>query len=196
MIFAKWFFPEAVFRINSHVRILFLTFDDGPDPEVTPVVINILSKYNVKAVFFCKGTNAEKYPGIVNTLKNNGHIIGNHGYQHLKGWATNSEQYVNNVIRAEQFSSDLLFRPPYGRITFKQYRLLKRKYKIIFWDLMPFDFDPNIKASECFRILKHNLRPGSVIVLHDNNRSSVVEYLDDFINYSINSGYKFELLPF
>lgn len=188
-------YPEAVFRITTTAKELCLTFDDGPHPETTPEILDILESYILKAAFFCNGREAEKYPGLVDLIVSKGHVIGNHGYDHLSGWKTNVRDYIENARRAEKFTSSTLFRPPYGRIRQSQYRELKKKYRIVFWDLMPYDFDEKIGGKRAFYILKEKIRPGSIIVLHDKATSSCFSFLADFIKYAEKNGYKFVTTP-
>lgn len=188
-------YPEAVFRITTTAKELCLTFDDGPHPETTPEILDILESYILKAAFFCNGREAEKYPGLVDLIVSKGHVIGNHGYDHLSGWKTNVRDYIENALRAEKFTSSTLFRPPYGRIRQSQYRELKKKYRIVFWDLMPYDFDEKIGGKRAFYILKEKIRPGSIIVLHDRATSSCFSFLADFIKYAEKNGYKFVTTP-
>lgn len=171
-----------------------LTFDDGPDPDSTIRILNILEKHKIKAIFFCKGKAAEKYPEIVDRIRSAGHIVGNHGYEHLNGWRCTTEKYLKNAESAVPFTSDLLFRPPYGRMRLGQYSRLKASFKIMFWDIMPYDFDESFGAENSLRILKKKIRPGSVIVLHDTPRSFVPSILNDFIIHTYAKGYKF-ILP-
>ena len=123
---AGWIYPEALFRIKTTEKLLYLTFDDGPDPESTPVLLEILEKHNIKVIFFCNGRAAEKYPELIGQIKSQGHLIGNHGYNHLDGWRTSTEKYIADVENAAGFTSSDLFRPPYGRLSLGQYRKLKR----------------------------------------------------------------------
>lgn len=184
-------YPEAVFRIKTTGKQLCLTFDDGPDPGSTPVILDILKNYNVKAIFFCNGMKAEKYPDLVRRLKEEGHNTGNHGYDHLDGWKTPLNDYISNAEKTATLTSDYLFRPPYGRLTLKQYRHLKKSYRIIFWDLMPYDFDPEFGSRMSFSVLRKKLRNGSVVVLHDTPGSTVLEFIEEFINFAKEKGYEF-----
>jgi peptidoglycan/xylan/chitin deacetylase (PgdA/CDA1 family) len=189
--FIRWLYPGALFRINTSEKILCLTFDDGPDPESTPELLDILNNYNIKAIFFCDGNAAEKYPELVQQTVRSGHIIGNHGYSHLSGWKTSAGKYCEDINRASEFTSDKLLRPPYGRIRFNQFRMLRRKFRIIFWDIMPYDFDINFGAGRSLAVLNNKLRPGSVIVLHDTPHSTMKYFIKDFIEISIKKGYRF-----
>ncbi len=188
-------YPEAVFRGTTIAKELCLTFDDGPHPDTTPEILDILESHNLKAAFFCSGREAEKYPGLVNLIVSKGHLIGNHGYYHLSGWKTNVRDYIENAVRAEKFTSSVIFRPPYGHICPAQYRELNKKYRIVFWDLMPYDFDEKISGESVFKILKEKIRPGSIIVLHDKATSSCLSFLDRFIKYAGGSGCKFVMSP-
>jgi peptidoglycan/xylan/chitin deacetylase (PgdA/CDA1 family) len=182
-----------MFRISEGEKTLCLTFDDGPDPDSTLKILNILEKHEVKAVFFCNGRAAEQYPDIVNAIKSEGHIVGNHGYEHINGWKSSVDEYLENVVAAVPFTSDFLFRPPYGKLRLGQYYKLKPSFKIMFWDIMPYDFDESFGAENSLRILKKKIRPGSVIVLHDSPRSFAGAILSDFIIHSHTEGYKFVL---
>lgn len=186
-------YHEAFFRIKTSRKVLFLTFDDGPDPESTPVILDILDKMHVKAVFFCNGNVAEMYPELIEKIRQRGHMTGNHGYYHLNGWKTAYKDYLHNTEKADATTSDKLFRPPYGKITYRQYRDLKKRYKIIFWDLMAYDFDGSFGPDRSAEVLKKKIRPGSIIVLHDSPRSNCRCYLEEFIRDSVNRGYIFNL---
>ena len=191
--FQRILYPNAIFRIKTSEKILFLTFDDGPDPESTPEVLDILNNYNVRAIFFCNGEAAEKYPDLVEKIKETGHLIGNHGYNHLNGWKTSIDKYCDDINRASQFTSGNLFRPPYGRLTINQYRMLRKSFRIILWDIMCYDFDWSFGAERSLHILNNKLRSGSIIVLHDTSSSTCNAFLNEFIEMSISEGYRFEV---
>ncbi len=189
--FACCLYPGAIFRIKTTEKLLCLTFDDGPNPDSTPQLLDILDQHQIKAVFFCDGRAAEKYPDLINQISSKGHIIGNHSYNHLNGWKTSTEKYVDDIDKAAALTSGSLFRPPYGRLRFEQYRKLKKKYKIVFWDLMPYDFDDSFGAENSLKILKSKIRPGSVIVLHDNPNSVAIKILEEFLTFAVKEGYRF-----
>jgi len=190
----KLFYPEALFRVKTDESILFLTFDDGPDPGTTPRILTILDKHNIKATFFCNGVSSGRFPELMGEIVSTGHIIGNHGYSHPDGWRTNTVKYIEDIGKASGFTSDFIFRPPYGRIRLQQYRKLKRKYRIVFWDIMTYDYDYRMNPGRISMMLKNKIRPGSVIVFHDKATSSVLSILDDFIYYAIGKGYSFGTL--
>ena len=193
-LFAEWLYPGTIFRIKTTGKILYLTFDDGPDPVSTPWLLDILDKHCVKALFFCNGRAAEKYPGFMDMIRNGGHLIGNHGYCHLNGWLTESDKYINDVSIAAKFTSDKVFRPPFGRLSFNQKKRLIKSYKIIFWDIMPYDFDISFGGKNSLRILKNKIRPGSIILLHDTASSSANIIIDEFLTFASASGYRFEVI--
>lgn len=191
----RMFYPGAVFRIKTKRKELFITFDDGPDPASTPHILDILAEHNIKAVFFCSGKKAETHPDLISLIKSYGHIVGNHGYEHYDGWQTGKKDYLENVSLASGFTSGNLFRPPYGRITLSQFRSLAGKYRVVFWDLMPHDYDKRMSGVKILTVLRRKIRNGSVIVLHDTKNSSFLTFLDDFILEAEGMGYAFQQLP-
>lgn len=193
--FARYLYPEAIFRIKTTEKVLYLTFDDGPYQESTPVLLKILLKHGIKSTFFCNGSHAGKLPAHMDQIRSEGHLIGNHGYSHMKGWYSATDEYIADVEAAARFTSDRLFRPPFGMIKKSQYNLLKKKYTIYFWDLMPCDFDLSFGAENTLKILEKKIRPGSVIVMHDKTSSCANEIIEEFIVFAKNKGYRFEL-PF
>lgn len=160
-----------VWKIPTQKPELYLTFDDGPTPEVTPRVLDLLKKYNAKATFFCLGKNIEKHPEIFAQIKNDGHTIGNHSFDHPRGKDTANEKYFDNIEKANQLSQSKLFRPPYGSLKISQYRKLKQKYKIILWDLLSYDFEPDLDIEESIRKMKDNVENGSILVFHDSKKA-------------------------
>lgn len=175
----KWLAPSLIWEFSVSEKSIYLTFDDGPIPEVTPWVIEQLSKVNAKATFFCIGDNVEKYPEIFKQLIREGHAIGNHTQHHVNGWRTSNTSYIQNVDKAEKTFSNLidskknskpyLFRPPYGKITpFQIKRLTKLDYKIIMWDVLSADFDTTINSEKCLENVIKNTKKGSIVVFHDS----------------------------
>ncbi len=185
------FYRNALFRIRSAEKTICLTFDDGPDPDSTVRILDILNNHGIRAMFFMTGYKAEKHPHLRNLIISQGHLPGNHGYLHLKGWRTPNREYHANALKAVEFTSGFYFRPPYGQIGFFQYRKLASIFRIVFWDVMPYDFDSRLNGKKCFEILKRKIRPGSIIVLHDSPDSTLFEFLDEFILFAAGRGYKF-----
>jgi peptidoglycan/xylan/chitin deacetylase (PgdA/CDA1 family) len=190
----RWLYPEAIFRIRTTEKVLYLTFDDGPDPVSTRQLLSILKTHDIKAMFFCTGKKAEEYSYLMNDIRAGGHIIGNHGYNHYNGWRTDSVKYINDVIRASDFTSDKIFRPPFGKLSNKQRKRLPKSFKLIFWDIMAYDFDTTFGGLKSLRILQKKMRPGSIIVLHDTVTSCANAIIGEFLTYAIRAGYRFELL--
>jgi peptidoglycan/xylan/chitin deacetylase (PgdA/CDA1 family) len=193
-LLARWLYPEAVFRIRTTEKVLYLTFDDGPDRGSTPQLLEILKAHNIAALFFCTGSRAEIYPDIMIKIRDEGHLIGNHGYNHSDGWRTSPGDYVSDAIRAANFTSDKLFRPPFGRLSLKQKKILLKSYKIVLWDIMAYDFDPRFGSERSLRILKDKIRPGSIIVLHDTSSSCTNIIMEEFLIFAADSGYRFEVI--
>lgn len=171
----KILFSNYIWEIPNKSKKVYLTFDDGPIPVVTEWVLDTLKKENIKATFFCIGDNIKKHPEIFKRIINEGHSIGNHTFNHLKGWETNTNVYLENFnlcedeIQKNSGKNTNLFRPPYGKIKLSQSRLLRKKgYKIIMWDIITFDFDTKTTPEKCFSNVNDNVASGSIIVFHDS----------------------------
>ena len=164
-------YPYGIFRVGTDV---YLTFDDGPIPEVTPQVLAILAKYKVKATFFMVGENIDKHPEVFEQVVKAGHSIGNHTYNHLKGWKTPYTMYMENTDRcADRIQNTDLFRPPYGKATLRQrIALHKMGYRLIYWDILTRDYDKNVTPEQMLANIKKNTRPGSIINFHDSLKSN------------------------
>ncbi len=170
--FIQALFPSLIWRKDTNNKEIWLTFDDGPDPEVTPWILNVLKQEDVKATFFLVGEQIEEFPDLFGTIINEGHIIANHSYSHLNGWFCNKDKYLSDIEKCQKLiPKNQLFRPPYGKITKTQIKLLKEKYKIILWDVLSCDFQHNTSPQRVQEnILKHT-KEGSIIVLHNNHKS-------------------------
>ncbi len=166
--FIQNLFPNFVWKIYNEEKSLYLTFDDGPIPEVTPWVIDQLAEYNAKGTFFCVGENAAKYPDILDRLLFAGHSVGNHTYNHWSGWKTDNIPYYHNVRKCARLVKSSLFRPPYGRLKPGQIQFLQRHYQIVMWDVLSADFDQNIEPERCLENVIQNAFPGSIVVFHDS----------------------------
>ena len=188
---AEIIYPDAIFRISGTGKKLYLTFDDGPDPVSTPQILDILSSHDVTATFFCTGSKVLSSPGLLGRIASGGHTIGNHGFSHLNGLKTPIRAYCSDIMKGRDVTSGNFFRPPYGRLRIRQYRILERTMRIVFWDIMPYDFDKNISPETSYSVLSSRSRPGSVIVLHDKPGSHALVYLDRFIRSSLEKGYTF-----
>lgn len=169
--FIKRLFSELTWNLPG-TGVLYLTFDDGPNPQVTPWVLDQLAKYDAKATFFCIGKNAELYPEIVERIKAEGHAIGNHTYSHTKGWGKNAGAYFEDVELANGFLGSTLFRPPYGRVSAAQIRRLSARYHIIMWDILSRDYSAIVSPRKCIKEVVPHIREGSIIVFHDSLKAS------------------------
>lgn len=203
----KSLFPNYTWDVDTNEKEIYLTFDDGPTPEITTWTLDILNQYNAKATFFCIGANVEKHPDIFKSILGNGHAIGNHTQEHIKGWKTATKAYVKNIEKAQKvFESNIqnselriqnLFRPPYGKITPKQgKRLLALGYNIVMWDVLSFDWDNTVTPEQCFNNVISKVKNGSIIVFHDSVKASNnMQYtLPKVLAYYSKSGYKFKSL--
>jgi peptidoglycan/xylan/chitin deacetylase (PgdA/CDA1 family) len=192
----RFLYPQLLWHKNRDKRTLYLTFDDGPIPNVTPSILKILKEHKIKATFFCVGENIHKYPEIFNQILKDGHAVGNHTYHHLKGWETPKDDYLIDIEKCQKHTKSNLFRPPYGRATRSQYSELKKFYEIVMWDIMSGDFDTSISPKKCLKnVLKHS-KNGSIIVFHDNLKaeSRVLYALPRAIQHWLKQGYEFEVL--
>lgn len=160
-----------VWKIPAGENEIFLTFDDGPHPAITPFVLDCLRQYNAKATFFCIGKNVQKYQQVYRQILNEGHAAGNHTYNHLNGWKTNDAEYIKNTILAKKYIDSNLFRPPYGRISRLQIQQLQPVFRIIMWDVLSGDFDIHLSPQKCFKNVVSNTVAGSVIVFHDSEKA-------------------------
>lgn len=184
-----------MFRTGEAV---YLTFDDGPIPEVTPKVLDILAKYGVKATFFMVGENVDKHPEVFEQVVKAGHAVGNHTYNHLKGWRCSTATYLGNVEQcAERIGETDLFRPPYGKATWLQRRMLHLMgYKLIYWDILTRDYDKNVNPEQMLRLIQREVRPGSIINFHDSLKSNerMLEVLPKVIEFLQAENYEISVL--
>ncbi len=175
---------------------MYLTFDDGPTEGVTSFVLEELEKYNAKATFFCLGHKVVDNPNLYDVLKDSGHALGNHSFSHFNGFKTKSEVYLEDVEKATEIIDSRLFRPPFGKLKRKQYKILKDDYKIVMWDVMPGDFDDSIDGEQCFNNVVANADKGSIIVFHDSMQAfpRLKIALPKVLKYYSDLGYRFEKL--
>jgi peptidoglycan/xylan/chitin deacetylase (PgdA/CDA1 family) len=195
----KKLYPSLIWDMNSTSRCIYLTFDDGPIPIVTPFVLNILKQYNAKATFFCIGENVNKHPDIFEQVKDEGHAIGNHTYNHLKGWETADETYLDNFLQADKLLNSKLFRPPYGRAKISQVKLLKGAkpgLEFIMWNILSADFDINVTPQQCLDIVLKNTKNGDIVLFHDSLKAKErIEYaLPRAMEVWSKEGYEFKCL--
>lgn len=194
--FVQWYYPNITWHRDRSQPRIFLTFDDGPIPDVTPEVLKILKKEQVKATFFCVGENIAKYPDLFEQVKADGHHIGNHTYNHLNGMKTTKKEYLENIAKCQALVHSKLFRPPYARMKKDQISQLKRHYEIVIADVITYDFDQSLAPEACYQNAVTNAKNGSIIVFHDNIKAkeNMFYALPRAIAYWKNKGYDFGLL--
>jgi peptidoglycan/xylan/chitin deacetylase (PgdA/CDA1 family) len=194
--FLRPFWGKVVWRKKTSSKVIYLTFDDGSVPEVTPLVLDILDKYELKATFFCVGENVEKHPDVYADVLRRGHKTGNHTYNHLKGYSFTTKEFVANVRKASQIIESNLFRPPHGQITLQQIRTLKSDYKIIMWDIITHDYNKNLSPETILNTIKKHTRCGSIVVFHDSIKAkeNMLSVLPLAIEWWLNEGYAFGVL--
>jgi peptidoglycan/xylan/chitin deacetylase (PgdA/CDA1 family) len=192
----KYFLQKALWRIPTAEKKIYLTFDDGPVPGVTPGVLDQLDKYGAKATFFCVGDNVKKNPVLFDELKKRGHAIGNHTFNHLDGWRTENERYFQNIEQCDLVTGSSLFRPPYGKLKRTQYTSLSEKYTIVMWDVLAGDFDPETSPEKCLKNVISKTREGSIVVFHDSLKAKErMEYaLPRVLKHFLEKGFTFEKL--
>ncbi len=190
-------FPGARWRIPAlDGRSVYLTFDDGPIPEVTPWVLDVLDQYGVKATFFCVGDNVRKYPEIFEEVIRRGHQVGNHTYHHIKALGKSTATYMRDVHQAHRLIRSRYFRPPYGHLRFPQTRELSHSFELIMWDVLTRDYNPRLSPSDVLGNVIRFTRNGSIIVFHDSIKSerNLREALPQAIAWLLSQGYEFRKL--
>lgn len=188
----------VVWRMNPSSKVVYLTFDDGPIPECTPQVLEILSHYGVKASFFMVAENANRYPDLLQHVREADHTIGNHTYHHLKGYKTCLTSYLRDIADAHAVLQTHLFRPPHGRMTYSQKKALREAgYQIYLWDVLTHDYNPKYTPAKILRIVQHFTRNGSIIVFHDSLKSKdrMLQALPKVIEWLQAEGYSIQPLP-
>jgi peptidoglycan/xylan/chitin deacetylase (PgdA/CDA1 family) len=212
---ARRLFPAALWKVKTREKILYLTFDDGPIAEVTPLVLDELQRYGAKATFFCIGKNIEANTEIFHRISEEGHMVGNHTYDHLNGWQSANQPYFESVEKCAaalagaakpSVSGDYrdmmveeknYFRPPYGKLNLSQYNHLKKSFTVVMWDVLAFDFDLKVTKEQVLDNVVKNAVPGSIIVFHDSLKAKdkMLFALPKVLEHYTNLGYTFETLP-
>lgn len=195
-------YPSLTWKVETNEKVIYLTFDDGPIPEVTPFVLNTLQQYNAKATFFCIGHNIQKHPEIFQQVNEAGHSIGNHTFHHLKGWKTEDSLYLQDTHACREIISQylpdtkLLFRPPYGRIKRSQIISLKKEYQIIMWSTLSQDYRKDISPKECLQNTINATQNGSIVLFHDSLKAqqNMSFALPEFLEHFTEKGFSFRAL--
>lgn len=192
----KWLYPSCIWQ-GGQLGTLYLTFDDGPHPEITLFVLEELKKVNAKATFFCIGENVCKYPHVYRKIIDDGHVVGNHTFHHYNGWKTDDAVYLDDIAAAAKWIDSSLFRPPYGKITpfqLKQLAASRFQLKTIMWSLLSRDFDNQISPEQCLKNLQRKVREKDIIVFHDSEKAweRLQFALPPFLQYCMEKGYTFD----
>ena len=194
----KSLFPKFIWEIDTEKKNLYLTFDDGPTPIITDWVLDCLKTYNAKATFFCIGGNVKRNPDIYSRIIDDGHSVGNHTFNHLKGWKTKSTIYISDTEKASSLIDSKLFRPPYGRLKPKQAKsLINDGYRIIMWSVLSIDWDKNISNLQCYQNVIKKANSGSIVVFHDSKKASnnMMYTLPKVLEYFSTKGFEFKRIP-
>lgn len=191
-IFSK-IFSQYLWHGDRDKPLIYLTFDDGPNPGITPWVLDKLKEYKVKATFFCIGQNVEQNRPLYQRIINEGHEVGNHTYSHISGWKVSTKSYLNDISKASNLIKSNLFRAPYGRMGLRQAKALKKNYQIVMWDIMSGDFDSKNTPDQCSKNVLDHVNNGSIIVLHDSQKAktNLKGSLDEILQGIIAKGFQF-----
>ena len=190
----RWLYPRALWRMDKNVKAVYLTFDDGPIPEITPWVLDLLDKYNIKATFFLVGDNVRKHPEEFKMIVERGHKVGNHTFNHISGLKYLSYNYLANTNKADELIKSKLFRPPHGWMRWGQYMVLSHRYTVVMWDLVTRDYSKRLNGPQVLKIVKKYVRNGSIITFHDSIKSEKnLKYaLPRAIEWLLEQGYEFK----
>jgi peptidoglycan-N-acetylglucosamine deacetylase len=192
--------PQYVWTGPADGKVVYLTFDDGPHPEITPWVMAQLERYNAKATFFCIGNNVRRYEDVYRSVINAGHAVGNHTYNHANGWKVSRAQYAQDIVLAAKLIDSNLFRPPYGKLRPGQWKevkgILGANTQVVLWDVLTGDFDKGITPQQCARNVLTHVKPGSIVVFHDSEKANknLVYALPLVLEKLSAEGYRFEAL--
>jgi peptidoglycan/xylan/chitin deacetylase (PgdA/CDA1 family) len=190
----RWLYPRALWRMDKNVKAVYLTFDDGPIPNITPWVLDLLDKYNIKATFFLVGDNVRKHPEEFKMIVERGHRVGNHTFNHISGLKYLSYNYLENTNKADELINSTLFRPPHGWMRWGQYIVLSHRYTVVMWDLVTRDYSKRLNGHQVLRNVKKYVRNGSIITFHDSIKSEKnLKYaLPRAIEWLLEQGYEFK----
>lgn len=196
-LYIQWLYPQLTWHKSRKEKTIYVTFDDGPIPEVTPQVLNVLDTYNAKATFFCVGDNIQKHPNLYQEIIDRDHKTGNHTYDHLNGWKSSSQEYLNSVEKCKILVPEaVFFRPAYGKIKRNVISTIKKDYEIIMWDVLTGDFDPNLKKEACLQKSIQATKNGSIIIFHDSIKAqeNMLYALPRYLEHFKNEGFNFKTL--
>ena len=193
----RLFYPSVLWRKDKDKKVIYLTFDDGPTEQITPWILKTLDEFGIKATFFCIGGNAKKMPKIIDEIREKGHTVGIHGYQHKRGLYKNSEVFFSDIEKSKDIIKSNLFRPPHGNITPRQAKKLDELgYNVVLWDVITRDYDASLSEEDVYKIAKKYTRNGSIVVFHDSAKAEKnMKYaFPKAVKYWLENEYTFETL--
>lgn len=192
----RWIYPNYTWKVKTQSKVVYFTFDDGPHPAITPWVLELLKQYQAKATFFVVGENITKFPETFQQILKEGHAVGNHTYNHLKGWKTENNDYIHNFLLCQELTQTHLFRPPYGRIKKQQAKAILKTHQIIMWDRLSRDYEDHLNIEESLQAMKVLPAEGAIFVFHDSEKAfnNLKVLLPELLSYFTNNGYRFEPL--
>lgn len=189
-------FRDLLWKVKEEENVIYLTFDDGPEPSVTPFVLDQLKRFDAKATFFCLGKNVESNQELFREVLEEGHSVGNHTYCHPNGWKSRSKDYIEDVNHCTAVFKSSLFRPPYGKLKWRQYRALRKKFQIVMWDVITHDYKADLDQKKALETIISLTRPGSIVVFHDSLKAekNLKFLLPAYLKHFQKIGYRFERL--
>lgn len=195
--FIKKTFPRLTWEYPEGDKKIYLTFDDGPHPEITLQVLDILKTFGARATFFCVGENILRYPDVFEKIRRAGHQTGSHTHRHLNGWKTNDVIYLQDAAKASKLAQSILFRPPYGRIRLSQIKKMQNDFQIVMWSVLSGDFDPSLPPEKCLNNVIRYTKDGSVVVFHDSEKAAdrMLYSLPGVLKFFSEKGFRFEAIP-
>ena len=190
-------FDDFLWKIETNEKVIYLTFDDGPHHVITPWIIDLMNQYNAKGTFFLIGDAVKRNPELYQLYKTNGHQIGNHTYRHINGLRSRKKNYLEEIAQCAEFVDSSLFRPPYGQINLRSIREIKKKYKVVMWDVLSWDFDNETSSEICLSNVIKYTKEGSIVVFHENEKSmkNIMYALPKVLDHFTKLGYQFKAIP-
>ena len=194
-VYLRWLYPKALWRMDRRERAVYLTFDDGPIPESTPFILDILRRFGVRATFFVVGDNVRKYPDLFQQIIDEGHLVGNHTHNHISGFRHTVRDYMFNVEKANAYIRSHFFRPPHGWMRLSQYAWLSRRYKVVMWDVVTRDYSKWMTADDIVNNVKRYVRNGSLLTFHDSLKAidKLHTALPQSLQWLTEQGYAFKV---
>ncbi len=195
-VYLRMFYPSLLWKMPEGNNRLYLTFDDGPHPEITAAVMEMLEAYNAKATFFCVGENVVRYPLLFEEIQRKGHLVGNHSHNHINGWKTDNKSYYENVLKCTEYVDSKWFRPPYGRIRPVQIQTLKSEFTIVMWTVLSYDYAAEMDVKSCIDKVTNHTSDGAIIVFHDSEKAvkNMLPTLEHTLKVYSDQGFSFERL--